>query len=308
MTARRHRSTLTRQEGRWALLFLAPWIVGFLVFYAGPMLASLWLSFTDYDIVNPPRFVGLDNYRQMVADPMVARSLRNTVYYTVLHVPLAMAISLGLALLLNRVGRLSGFFRTVFYLPVMTPAVAVGILFLLLLNTQDGLVNRFLGWFGVDGPSWTTDPDWVMPGIVLMSLWSLGSTVIIYLAALQNVPRELHEAAIVDGAGPWQRFRAVTLPMISGALFFTLVVNTIASLQMFSEVYTMYFGNQTTQQRFNADAATFYVIYLFQQAFQFLHMGFASALAWLLFLVILLITVIQVRLSKRWVYYESEES
>jgi multiple sugar transport system permease protein len=308
MTARRHRSTLGGREARWALLFLAPWIVGFLVFYAGPMVASLWLSFTDYDIVNPPEFVGLDNYRQMLDDPMVARSLRNTVYYTVLHVPLAMAISLGLALLLNRVGRLSGFFRTVFYLPVMTPAVAVGILFLLLLNTQDGLVNRFLGWFGIDGPSWTTDPDWVMPGIVLMSLWSLGSTVIIYLAALQNVPRELHEAAIVDGAGPWQRFRAVTLPMISGALFFTLVVNTIAALQMFTEVYTMYFGNQTTQQRFNADAATFYVIYLFQQAFQFLHMGFASALAWLLFLIILLITAIQVRLSKRWVYYESEES
>jgi multiple sugar transport system permease protein len=308
MAARRRRSTLTRREARWALLFLAPWIVGFLVFYAGPMVASLWLSFTEYNIVNPPEFVGLDNYRQMIADPMVARSLRNTVYYTVLHVPLAMAISLGLALLLNRVGRLSGFFRTVFYLPVMTPAVAVGILFLLVLNTQDGLVNRFLGWFGIEGPSWTTDPDWVIPGIVLMSLWSLGSTVIIYLAALQNVPRELHEAAIVDGAGPGQRFRAVTLPMISGALFFTLVVNTIAALQMFSEVYTMYFGNQTTQQRFDADAATFYVIYLFQQAFQFLHMGFASALAWLLFLVILLITVIQVRLSKRWVYYESEES
>jgi multiple sugar transport system permease protein len=308
MAARRRRSTLTRREARWALPFLAPWIGGFLVFYAGPMVASLWLSFTEYNIVNPPEFVGLDNYRQMIADPMVARSLRNTVYYTVLHVPLAMAISLGLALLLNRVGRLSGFFRTVFYLPVMTPAVAVGILFLLVLNTQDGLVNRFLGWFGIEGPSWTTDPDWVIPGIVLMSLWSLGSTVIIYLAALQNVPRELHEAAIVDGAGPGQRFRAVTLPMISGALFFTLVVNTIAALQMFSEVYTMYFGNQTTQQRFDADAATFYVIYLFQQAFQFLHMGFASALAWLLFLVILLITVIQVRLSKRWVYYESEES
>ncbi len=308
MTARRHRSTLGGREARWALLFLAPWIVGFLVFYAGPMVASLWLSFTDYDIVNPPEFVGLDNYRQMLDDPMVARSLRNTVYYTVLHVPLAMAISLGLALLLNRVGRLSGFFRTVFYLPVMTPAVAVGVLFLLLLNTQSGLINRALGLVGVDGPSWTTDPDWVLPGIVLMSLWSLGSTVIIYLAALQNVPRELHEAATVDGAGPWQRFRSVTLPMISGALFFTLVVNTIAALQMFTEVYTMYFGNQSTQQRFDADASTFYVIYLFQQAFQFLHMGYASALAWLLFVVILVITVVQVRLSKRWVYYESEES
>ncbi|MEV4619073.1 sugar ABC transporter permease [Asanoa sp. NPDC049573] len=302
------RATLARRESRWALLFLAPWVIGFLVFYAGPMVASLWLSFTDYDVINAPTFVGLDNYRQMMSDPMVARSLGNTVYFTLLHVPLTMAISLGLALLLTRIGRLSGFFRTVFYLPVMTPAVAVGILFLLLLNTQDGMINRFLGWFGIDGPSWTTDPHWVMPGIVLMSLWSLGSTVILYLAALQNVPRELHEAATVDGASAWQRFRSVTVPMISGTLFFTLIVNTIASLQMFSEVYTMYFGNQATQQRFNADAATFYVIYLFQQAFQFLHMGFASAMAWLLFLVILLITIVQVRVSKRWVYYEGEQS
>jgi len=302
-TARRGRA----HQARWALLFLAPWLVGFLVFQGGPMAASLWLSLTDYDVINPPAYVGLDNYRRMLEDPLVARSLGNTVYFTALHVPLSMAVSLALAMLLNRVGRLAGFFRTVFYLPVMTPAVAVGILFLLLLNTQDGLVNRFLGWFGIEGPSWTTDPDWVMPGIVLMSLWSLGSTVIIYLAALRNVPRELYEAATVDGASPWQRFRAVTLPMISGALFFTLVVNTIASLQMFTEVYTMYFGNQTTQQRFSADAATFYVIYLFQQAFQFLDMGFASAMAWLLFLVIMVITAVQVRLSRRFVYYEGED-
>jgi multiple sugar transport system permease protein len=241
-----------------------------------------------------------------MADPMVARSLGNTVYYTVLHVPLVMAISLGLALLLKRVGRLQGFFRTVFYLPVMTPAVAVGILFLLLLNTQDGVINRGLALVGVEGPSWTTDPDWVMPGIVLMSLWSLGSTVIIYLAALQNVPRDLYEAASIDGAGGWARFRHVTLPMISGALFFTLIVNTIASLQMFTEVYTMYFGNRQTQGSFNSDAASFYVIHLFQEAFQFLHMGFASAMAWLLFLIILVITLVQVKLSNRFVYYEGD--
>jgi multiple sugar transport system permease protein len=303
---RRHLSPLARREARWAYVFLAPWIVGFLVFYAGPMVASLWLSFTEYDVINPPEWTGLDNYRQLVSDPLVAKSLGNTVYYTLLHVPLAMAISLGLALLLKRVGRLQGFFRTVFYLPVMTPAVAVGILFLLLLNTQDGLINGALGLIGIEGPSWTTDPDWVMPGIVIMSLWSLGSTVIIYLAALQNVPRELYEAANIDGAGAWGRFRHVTLPMISGALFFTLVVNTIASLQMFTEVYTMYFGNRQTQTSFNTDAATFFVIYLFQQAFQFLHMGFASAMAWLLFLVILVITLVQVKLSNRFVYYEGD--
>ncbi|RLP91957.1 MULTISPECIES: carbohydrate ABC transporter permease [unclassified Micromonospora] len=304
---RRRRTPLARREARWAYLFLAPWIVGFLVFYAGPMIASLWLSFTEYDVINPPEYTGLDNYRELMSDPAVARSLGNTVYYTALHVPLVMVISLGLALLLKRVGRLQGFFRTVFYLPVMTPAVAVGILFLLLLNTQDGLINRALGLVGIDGPSWTTDPGWVMPGIILMSLWSLGSTVIIYLAALQNVPRDLYEAASIDGAGPWARFRSVTLPMISGALFFTLIVNTIASLQMFTEVYTMYFGNRETQNTFNSDAASFYVIHLFQEAFQFLHMGFASAMAWLLFVIILIITLIQVKLSNRFVYYEGED-
>ncbi|MGC3863934.1 carbohydrate ABC transporter permease [Micromonospora chersina] len=304
---RRRRTPLARREARWAYVFLAPWIVGFLVFTAGPMVASLWLSFTEYDVINAPRWTGLDNYRQLVSDPQVARSLGNTVYYAALHVPLVMLISLGLALLLKRVGRWQGFFRTVFYLPVMTPAVAVGILFLLLLNTQDGLINRGLAVFGVDGPSWTTDPDWVMPGIVLMSLWSLGSTVIIYLAALQNVPRDLYEAADLDGAGAWARFRHVTLPMISGSLFFTLIVNTIASLQMFTEVYTMYFGNRQTQGSFSSDAASFYVIHLFREAFQFLHMGFASAMAWLLFLIILIITAVQVKLSNRFVYYEGED-
>ncbi|MFC8300285.1 carbohydrate ABC transporter permease [Micromonospora orduensis] len=304
---RRRRTPLARREARWAYLFLAPWIIGFLIFYAGPMVASLWLSFTEYDVINPPEYTGLDNYRELMSDPAVARSLGNTVYYTALHVPLVMIISLGLALLLKRVGRLQGFFRTVFYLPVMTPAVAVGILFLLLLNTQDGLINRALGLVGIDGPSWTTDPNWVMPGIILMSLWSLGSTVIIYLAALQNVPRDLYEAAAIDGAGAWARFRAVTLPMISGALFFTLIVNTIASLQMFTEVYTMYFGNRETQNTFNSDAASFYVIHLFQEAFQFLHMGFASAMAWLLFAIILVITLVQVKLSNRFVYYEGED-
>jgi multiple sugar transport system permease protein len=294
---------LARQEARWAWVFLAPWVIGFVVFTGGPMVASLVLSLTEYDVINAPRFVGLDNYRQLMADPDIARSLGNTVFYTVLHVPLAMAVSLGLALILQRVGRLAGFFRTVFYLPVMTPAVATGILFLFLLNGQSGLVNALLGLVGVQGPNWTTDAAWVKPGIVLMSLWSLGSTTIIYLAALNNVPRELYEAARMDGASPWRQFVHVTVPMISGALFFTLIVNTIASLQLFTEVYTMYFGNRAIQSS-STDAALFYVVYLFQQAFQFLHMGYASAMAWLLFLVILGITALQVRFGNRFVYYE----
>ncbi len=303
---RRPRSGARRRETWAAYGFLAPWIVGFLVFMAGPMVASLVLSLTDYDVLTGTDFVGGDNYRQLLADPKVRTSLANTLIYTVLHVPLTMAVSLGLAMLLARAGRRSaGFFRTVFYLPTVTPKVAVGVLFLLLFNGQVGLINEVLGWVGITGPNWTADGAWIKPGLVLMGAWSLGSTVIIYLAALQNVPRDLYEAAEMDGASPWARFRAVTVPMISGALFFTLIINTIASLQTFDEVYTAFFGS-ANQQTYGSDAALFYVIYLFQQAFQFLHMGYASALAWLLFLIIVLITLVQVRLSRRFVYYESE--
>ena len=301
--ARRARpSRLYRREARWVYLFLAPWLVGFAVFTAGPMLASLVLSFTAYDVINPPRFVGGANYQELWQDPNVRRALGNTTFYTVLHVPLSMLLALVLALMLQRIGRAAGFFRTVFYLPAVTPPVAVGVLFLLLLNGQTGLVNAGLRLVGLSGPNWTSDPTWVKPGIVLMSLWSLGTTAVIYFAALQNVPRELYEAATLDGAGGWARFRYVTLPQISGALFFTLVVNTVASLQMFTEVYTMFFG--TAEQSVGSDAALFYVVYLFQQAFAFLHMGYASALAWLLFAVIMVVTAVQVLVSRRFVHYE----
>jgi multiple sugar transport system permease protein len=220
-------------------------------------------------------------------------------------VPVAMAVALALAIVLHRVGRAAGFFRTVFYLPVMTPTVAAAALFLLLLNGQKGLINRSLMLIGVHGPSWTTDSAWIKPGLALTMLWGLGGTVVIYLAALQQVPKDLYEAAQLDGAGSFDRFRRITLPMISGALFFTMIVLTIHSLQMFDQAYTMFFGGQQNSTYAN-DAALFYVIYLFQQAFGVLHMGYASALAWLLFGIIILITAVQVRLSKRFVYYEGE--
>ncbi|WP_214408463.1 carbohydrate ABC transporter permease [Sphaerisporangium fuscum] len=296
-----------RPETRWAYVFMLPWLIGLLVFQFGPMVASLVLSFTDYDLIGGPRFAGLGNYAKMAQDPKALRAVGTTLLYTVLHVPLSVVLALGLALLLNRVtGRAAGVFRTLFYLPSMTPYVAVGVLFLFLLNGQAGMVNQFLALFGISGPQWTTDPAWVLPGIVLMSLWNLGSTTIILFAALRNVPRELTEAAMIDGAGAWQRFRSVTLPMISSAVFFVVVIDTIASLQMFDQVYTMFFGNQSAQQSYG-DAALFYVVYLFQQAFQFLHMGYASALAWVLFLVIGAITLVQVKVGNRLVYYEAEE-
>lgn len=291
-------------ETRWAYIFLIPWIVGLVLFQAGPMIASAVLSFTDYDLIGSPEFVGVQNYATMAADPRLARAIGNTLLYTVIHVPLACLLALGLALLLNRItGRAAGVFRTIFYLPSMTPYVAVGVLFLFLLNGQAGVLNEALAVVGIEGPQWTTDPDWMLPGVVIMSLWNLGASTIVLFAALRNVPRELTEAAMIDGAGSWQRFRHVTLPLISAALFFVVVVDTIAALQMFDQVYTMYFGTSQAQQT-SGDAALFYVVYLFQQGFQFLHMGYAAALAWLLFAVIAVITFIQVKVGNRLVHYE----
>jgi len=293
-----------RHEGRIALLFISPWLIGFAVFMAYPVLYTAYLSLTDYDVINDPTFVGLDNYRELVSDEKVTLALRNTFVYTAMSVPAQLVFSLALALLLQRAGRAAGFFRTAFFLPKMTPPVAVGVLLLMLLNGQSGLLNEFLGWFGINGPNWTTDPTWVKPGLVIMSLWTVGASVIILLAALQQVPEELLDAARVDGAGWWHRLWHVTLPIISPAIYFIVVVDTIASLQSFTEAYTAFFGAGNTT--YSNDAALFYAIYLFQQAFEFLHMGYASALAWGLFLVIMVVTAIQLLVSRRLVYYEGD--
>lgn len=290
-------------DTRAAYAFLSPWIIGFLVFTAGPMVASLVLSFTNYSTINTPEAVGFDNYERMFSDPKVGKALFNTLVYAVMYVPASMIVALVLAMLLIRVGRAAGFFRTVYYLPVMTPPVAVGALFLLLLNGNNGLINDALGLVGIDGPNWTTDPHWVKPGLALTTVWAVGGTIVIYLAALRDVPIELYEAASMDGAGAWTKFRRITLPMISPALFFTMIVLTIHSLQMFDQAYTMFFGN-ANQQSYSSDAALFYVIYLFQQAFSFLKMGYASALAWLLFLIIMIITLVQVKVGGRFVHYQ----
>jgi len=300
---REGRVTPQRRELFAALAFISPWIIGFLLFTAGPMVISLGLSFTDYDVLNAPVYVGLKNYQQLLIDPKLRLSLINSFYYAALHVPLATIVALALALLLNRVGnKTAGFFRTAYYLPSITPAVAVGTLWLWILNPRIGLVNRGLALLHIAGPGWTTDPNWIKPGIVLMSLWSVGTTVILYLAALRNVPPELYEASRIDGANSWQQLIRITIPLISGTIFFTLIVNTIGALQIFTEVYTMFFGNMNSSAA--SSAGLFYNIYLFQQAFKFLHMGYASAMAWLLFVIILILTVIQLRVSRRWVYYE----
>jgi multiple sugar transport system permease protein len=259
--ARRWASGFRQRETWVAFAFLSPWIVGFIVFTAGPMVASGYLSFTDYSIISPTHGVGWDNYRELIHDPKVRTGLRNTLVYTAMAVPSHIIFALFLAMLLARVGRFAGFFRTVFYLPVLTPSVAVGILYFLIFNGTYGLINQALDLIHIKGPFWQTDPAWVKPSLVIMHLWSVGASVVILLAALLGVPQHLYEASKMDGAGWWRRFRDVTLPMISPAVFFLVVINTINGLQTFDEVYTAFFNQNSP---FGTDASLFYVIYLFQ--------------------------------------------
>ena len=284
------------------LLFISPWLVGFLVFTVISMTWSLILSFQNYDLAtNVGTPTGVNNYQLLLEDPKVMTALTNTFIFAAMSVPLEIAVSLGLALLLLGVHRGSGIMRTVYYLPKMTPGVATAAVFLLLLNGNNGAINKFLGLFGIPGPQWLTDPAWMKPSIVMMGLWSVGGGMVILLAALQAVPKELYEAASVDGASRWQQFTRITLAMISPTLFFLVIVNTIAALQVFDQAYLLFYrdGGATVP-----DSALFYGVYLYQQAFQRFNFGLAAAMAWLLFLIILVITVIQIKVGDKLVYYE----
>lgn len=293
--------TSSREETVAGWIAISPWVVGFLAFTAGPIVASFYLSFADYDFIRPLRFVGLKNYRDIFTkDIYFSRSLINSVVYTALYVPLHVITALAVAMLLDRARRATGVFRTLFYLPSMTPAVATAILWLWILNPNDGLVNRFLRSAHLPAPAWTIDPFWMKPAVVIQSLWHLGGAMIIFLAALKNVPITLYEAAELDGANAWQRFRYVTVPQLSSVIFFVATLALISSLQVFTQGYVMF-----DQDGGPANAALFYVMNLFREAFRYFHLGYASALAWILFVVIGVVTALQFYLSRRWVYYES---
>lgn len=282
-------------------LFIAPWLIGFFVFTFGPFLYSLYLSFTDWRVLQAARWVGLDNYKTIfTADPLFAKTMGNTVYYAVFHVTGVNLIALGLAMLLNQ--QLRGFplFRTLFYLPTVTSGVALALVFALMFNGTTGIVNGFLSVFGIKGPNWLFSTTWTMPALIIISLWDIGTPMIIYLAALQNVPVGLTEAAMIDGAGRWQRFRSVILPLISPAIFFNVIVGIIGSFKVFTPAKVITNGGP-------ADSTLFYVLYLYRQAFESLRMGYASALGWILFLVIFAFSAVQLVVSRRWVYYESGE-
>ena len=306
---------LTREEWRnlrLGLAFISPWIIGFLCFTLYPMLASLYYSFTDFKILDAPRWVGLANYMQMFRDPLFWKSLTNTLYLAVIGTPLAVIVALAIALLLNTKGlRGIGLFRTFFFLPVIFPVVAASILWLWLLNPPYGLVNQLLGLVGIHGPGWFYDANWAKNGIILMAIWGAGDVVIIYLGALQGVSRSLYEAAEIDGVGPWTRFWNVTVPMISPAILFNLITQGIAAFQSFTQAYVVSAGISNSGSAAaiggTQNSLLFYGLNLYNNAFRYFHMGYASALAWVLFIIILLATFLLFRLSRGRVYYEGEE-
>ena len=282
---------------------VSPWIVGFIVFTATPLVASMYFSFTRYDVLSPPEWIGLENYERLLTrDRFLPLALRNTFIYAALYVPLHIVTALTAALMLHRARHFQGLFRTIYYLPAITPAVATAYLWIWILNPNAGMVNRVLRAVDLPAPLWTVDPFWTKPTIVISQIWILGGAMIIFLAGLKGIPNELYEAATLDGANAWRRFKDVTLPMLSGVTFFVATISTINSLNVFTQGYVMYDKDGGPE-----NSALFVVMYLYKQAFGSgrFQMGYAAAIAWVLFLIIVAVTLIQFRLSKRWVYYES---
>lgn len=290
-------TALARHDNRMGLIFISPWAIGFVVFIAGPMIFSLVISFCDYDVIHRPRFVGLQNYTFMLgSDPLFWKSFFNTIYM-VMAIPLTMSVSLLIAVLLNAKVQGMKYYRTIFYLPAITPAIAAAVLWYALLN-PDGLVNDGLRAIGIaQPPSWLGDASWSKPAIILMQIWAAGGGMILWLAGLQGIPSQLYEAASIDGAGRARQFFSITLPMLTPYIFFSFVTGIIGVFQIFAQALVLTRGGP-------ADSTLFYVYYLFNNAFRYFKMGYASAMAWILFIIILIVTLVQWRMSKRWVHYE----
>ncbi|MEM7128431.1 MAG: sugar ABC transporter permease [Chloroflexota bacterium] len=282
----------------WAMA--SPWIIGFIIFTAGPMIASLWLAGTDWDLLSSPKWVGLANFQTMIwEDELPLHALRITALYALMSLPLHLLFGVSLAMLLNTNIRGLAVLRTIYYLPAILAGVAVALLWRWIFSAEFGLLNLALSWVGIQGPAWLADRTWVLPSFVVMSLWGVGGSMVIYLAGLQAIPTDLYEAAEIDGANWIHRILNITLPMLSPVIFFQLVMGIIQAMQIFTQAFIMTNGGP-------ANASLFYMLYLYRQAFQFFNMGYASALAWVLFLCILLLTLLVFRTASTWVYYEAE--
>lgn len=293
-----------QREALLGYAFALPWILGFFALTLGPMLFSLYASFTRYSVTTPPRWVGLDNYSFIfLQDHRFRLSLYNTVYYVLVKTPVVITVSLGLAMLLNM--KLPGqrIFRTIYYMPTVITGVAAIFLWVWVLNPE-GLLNRAIGLFGIRGPNWFYDPAWAKGGLVVMGLWYIGGPILIFLAGLNGIPSHLYEAADIDGAGSWAKFWNITIPLLSPTIFYLVVTHIIGAFQVFNSAYVV----STTAGTAPGDPAQsllFYEVYLYLRAFKQMEMGFACSLAWILFVIIMIVTGIQLWLSSRWVYYES---
>ncbi len=293
-------SRMAAREAVEGYLFISPWLIGFLIFTAGPFVASFLLSFTNWRISTSPSWIGLENYaRIFTKDPDFYQSLKVTFTYVGISLPLNLLAGLGLSLLLNQKIRGMTIFRTVFYLPVVLSGVSVALMWMWLLNPDYGVVNSLLALVGIKGPQWFWDPRWSLPSVVLMNLWRVGGSAIIYLAGLQNIPPHLYEAAEIDGAGIWSKLRHVTLPMLTPTIFFQLVMELIDAFQVFTAVYVITGGGPIR-------STLFFMFYMFRTAFEDFQMGYASALAWIMAVIIIFFTALVFKSSPLWVYYESE--
>ncbi len=285
-------------EGRWALLFLTPTIVGLTVLSAGPILATLGISLTKWDLLRAPQFVGFDNFVQLAHDDRFLKALRNTFFYTVVSVPLGLTVSLSLALALNQAIRGIAWIRTAYFLPVVTSTIAIALVWQWIYAPDAGLLNQVLGLVGIPGRKWLVDPTLAMPAIVIMSVWQgLGTNIIIFLAGLQAIPSELLDAASVDGAGRWARFRNVVLPLLTPSIFFTGVLSLIGSFQVFDQIFVLSRPRPT-------DATITVVYFIYENGFKFFKMGYASAASWILFIIVAVFTAVYFRSQDRWVHYQ----
>jgi multiple sugar transport system permease protein len=288
---------MARREALFCYLFVSPWLLGFLIFTAGPILASLYLSFTDYAIVAPPEWIGLANYAKAFGtDGLFWKSLANTGYYVGLGVPLRIAFAFSLAALLNTSIRGRLFYRLAYYIPSILPGVAASVLWLILLNPRLGMVNLILNLFGLPSINWLGSPEWSKPAMILMSLWGVGGSMVIYLAGFQSIPDVFYEAAEIDGANAWSRFWHITIPMMTPTILFNLIMQIINSFQVFASAFIMTGGGPL-------NSTLFYMLHLYNNAFDFFKMGYASALSWVLFIIILLLTLLTFKWSEVWVFY-----
>ncbi|MEV0796248.1 sugar ABC transporter permease [Kribbella sp. NPDC050281] len=292
--------TMTRRQALWCYVFIAPAVLGLLLFSIGPMLASLGLSFTSYDMLTNPVWTGVDNYSALFADPIFRKSLSVTLIYGVVSVPATMILALVLAILLNSKLPALKFFRSAYYLPSVISGVAVAMVWQWMFNGEYGLINAALAKVGIDGPSWLTDEQWALRALIFMSLWGFGGTMLIYLAGLQGVPKELYEAAKVDCASTFRQHLHVTVPMLSSVTLFNLIMGIINSLQVFAEPFVLTKGGPN-------NSTLLLSVYLYQNAFQYLKMGYASAIAWVAFAIIMVLTLLVFRSMPMWVHTETED-